>query len=322
MPDTKRRSIKTKKIFCVECKLEVEKSDESIECDKCNNTFHVVCTELNKRQFNHLMEHEEDEFECHKCSNKNNDNNDESVQTQLALFRTEMKDQLGALHNTMNFMSQQYDSILKDLAVNKKRVETIEKENKMLKQEVTELKTSIKLLNDERVKNDCVISGILPNSKLTAAETVVKISEKAGVKMEDVCISEAYFLKQRNENEKKTIIVKFDSKKSKDALMSAKPILKQSEETKNIYVNDFLSKETLNLFNYAKSLKHIGYRAVFTIGGKVFAKRSELSRGRIIRDMSDVDKILEEAATYKPPKSRSVQVLSDKESEENFVSPK
>lgn len=74
--------------------------------------------------------------------------------------------------------------------------------------------------------------------------------------------------------------------------MEAKTKLKQFDEFKNVYVNDFLCKESLQLLNYAKSLKSIGYKFIFAKGGAVFAKRDTNTRQIRLRSMSDVDDIL------------------------------
>lgn len=58
MPTTSRRSVKNKAILCGQCKMEVKEEEESIECDKCAKTYHVICTRLDKRQFAHLQKNE------------------------------------------------------------------------------------------------------------------------------------------------------------------------------------------------------------------------------------------------------------------------
>lgn len=57
-------------------------------------------------------------------------------------------------------MSNQYDGILQGIASNKKMLDAIQKENNNIRNEVTELKTSIRFLNDQRVKNYVIINGI------------------------------------------------------------------------------------------------------------------------------------------------------------------
>ena len=46
--------------------------------------------------------------------------------------------------------------------------------------------------------------------------------------------------------------------------MAAKSKLKVNEATKSAYVNEFLCKDTLKLFNYVKSLINFGYNSIYT----------------------------------------------------------
>lgn len=311
MPPKVRRSIKTNKIICNQCSLEIAEEEEFIECDKCIKKFHVVCTNLDKRRYEYLLKHESEEYVCHIC-----DNNSGTLKAELNEIKTELKklDQLSLLQDTMNFMSKQYDDILKGVAENKKKLELVQKENKFLKEEVKGLKSSIKYLNDQRVKNDCLVSGVNITTGTSALDTVLKLTSDAGVVLKPECIDDAYFIKKRNnknakqtdkQNEKHMVVVKFNSKKSKEKMMSVKPILKENEATKTVFVSDFLSRETLGLLNYAKSLKEVGYRAVYAAGGRVFVKRSELSKSRVITNEEDVDNLLLEASVSHPRNRRS-----------------
>lgn len=319
MPKPSRRSIKNNKLICVQCKLEIEEDEENIECDKCNKNLHVVCTTLDKRQYEHLLKNESEEFVCHLC-----DSNSCSVKAELTAIKTELKklDQLSALNETMTFMSKQYDEILKGVAENKKKIEAVQKENKALKAEVINLKNSVKYMNDQRVKNDCLVTGLKADSGVSAVDAVLKLSKEAGVVMTEESISDAYFLKQKNAaNEKRSVVVKFNTKKSKDKLMSIKPKLHENEETKKTYVHDYLSRETMSLLNYAKSLKAVGYRAVYATDGRVFIKRSELSKPRLIRNVDEIDKLLVEATTY--PKKQHIHqpTVNADDSDISYLSP-
>lgn len=298
-----RRSIQNNQILCGQCKLVVKENEEDfIECDKCRNIYHVICTSLDKRRYEYLLKHDKEEFVCHLC-----DCSSGTLKTELNEIKTELKklDQLTVLQETMMFMSKQYDDILKGVADNKKKIEIIQKENKQLKTEVKTLKDSIKFLNDQRVKHDCLISGVVVPTGSTAVDAVLKLTKDAGVELNPESIDDAYIIKKKNkevnktqkQSDKQTVVVKFNSKKSKDMMMSVKPILKENESLKNVFVNDYLSRETMNLLNHARTLKTVGYRAAYAAGGKVFVKRSELSKPKFIANEEEVDKLLLEATT-------------------------
>ena len=65
---------------------------------------------------------------------------------------------------------------------------------------------------------------------------------------------------------KKTLVVKFNSKKSKDVSMI--------REEYSVLIYDFLSRETLSLLKYVKTVKNVGYRDVYAAGGRVFCKKA------------------------------------------------
>lgn len=234
---------------------------------------------------------------CHLCNG--DDTTAGTVREELLRIQSRLN-KLDQLQDSMNFMSQKFDEVLKGISENKKKIQNIEKENKNLKMEIKTLKDSVKILNDQRVKNDCVVSGVHINNDISAADAVIQISKLVGVEITKETIDDAYFLKTKNQsNTKKSLVVKFNSKTAKEKLMSVKSKLKNNEITKTVYVNDFLSKESMELLNYARTLKSVGYHAVYSYSGRIFAKKSEITKPRLIRSEEDVDAILLEATTSK-----------------------
>lgn len=305
-----RRSIQNAKLFCGQCEMEVKENEDNIDCDKCAKCYHALCTSLNKRQFEHLLKNESEEYVCNACKECDGTVKEELVEIKKQLKQLKKLDQLSSLQETMTFMSKQFDEIIRGVAENKKKIEAVQKENRVLKNEVNNLKDSVKLLNDERVKNNCLISGIEVKEGSTAVDTLLEIAKDVGVDLKEDDVEEAFFIKKNNtsnktKNLKQSIIVKFDSKKSKQKLMSAKQKLKEKEETKSVYVNDCLSKETFNLFRHAKTLHKVGYQSVYTYSGRVYVKLSEISKPRLIRSEEEVDDMLLKATTNKLQKRRS-----------------
>ena len=81
----------------------------------------------------------------------------------------------------MNFMSKQFDDIIKEVAEDKKKLEIVQKENKELKAKVNILKNLVKFLNDRILENDCVITGVKSKGNISAVDAVVKLSGDVGV---------------------------------------------------------------------------------------------------------------------------------------------
>lgn len=328
MAPPSRRSVKINKLICSQCKIEIdEQKEENIACDKCNKIFHSQCTKLDKRQFIFLLENESEEYTCHFCEGGDN----VTIKEELSLIKNKLNqlDQLSHIHESMTFLSKQYDDILKGMVENNKILDEVKKENSQLKQEINYLKNNVKTLNDERVKNQCIVIGLKPDDKDSAAEAVLNFSKKIGVEMNSDSIDDAFYLNNRNKKStKKNVIVKFDTKKSKEKFMAVKPILKEDGGENKVFVNDLLSKETLSLLNYAKTLKTVGYLSVYPNHGRIFAKKSAITRPRLIKDEDDVDAILLEASTNKQRMRRSMNKSvavdlgsSDDEGQVDFMSP-
>lgn len=258
-----RKSInnKKKKIVCIQCKTDVLANDDAIECDCCCETLHSFCTQLDKVEIERLVNDPTLEYKCHFCQPRNN--NEHVINTILKEMR-EMK-------QTMNFMSSQYDEILKGVKKNTVSIKKLEKENKSLREDVKNLKSV---------------------EKSTAVDVVLDVAKKAGAGICENEIDEAYFT-NRNKNPNKTsVVVKFTNRKSKFAFMKEKKKLKDIDELKTVYVNDFLPKESMEILQHAKSLKSVGFKYVYTREGKIFAKEQEDSRQILLRCMDDVDALL------------------------------
>lgn len=328
MPHKKRGGVKNTKIICGQCKLQInEDEEEYIECDKCAKKMHSQCTKLDKRQFDYLVNNESEIYNCHFCDGGESDLKSDLVDIKTKLAKL---DQLTSIQESIQFMSTQYDEILKGVVENKKRLIQVEKENSLLKKEIKELKTSVKYLNDNRVKNDCIIRGLNVSDGSSAVESVLNLAKTVGVEIVPEKIDEAYFLRNnKTSGEKKSVVVKFCNKTTKDNIMVSKPKLKENSATSGVFVNDYLSKETMQLFNYAKTLKNVGYRHIFVRNGKVQYKRTDISRPQVIRSVEDIDNILMKAATKKTsgPSRGGVSthdgdVSSDDEDNQlSFVSP-
>lgn len=108
--------------------------------------------------------------------------------------------------------------------------------------------------------------------------------------------------------------------------MSTKPKLKEYSDTKDVFVNDFFSKETFNLLNYAKSLKEVGYRRVYPMACKLYTKMRELSRPKLIKSVGEVDSLLLESTKKRRSLHRGDAALdtsgdSENEADNACVSP-
>lgn len=194
MPGKSRKSINKNKLICAHCKMQILESDDSMQCDACEKTLHSQCTKLNKKEIDTLVKDLSLEYKCFLCAP-----NEVSVAGELSEIKTQLT-QLSEIKETIQFMSSQYDEILKGVVKNKKKIDNLERENKNLREEVNNLKTSVKFLNDMRVQNDCVINGVKREENVKAIDVVVDMAKKVGVNICENEVEEAFFV-----NKKKSI---------------------------------------------------------------------------------------------------------------------
>ena len=117
------------------------------------------------------------------------------------------------------------------MADNRKRLNDVEKENRSLKKEIKDLKSSVKFLNDARVIYDCIVSGLKVGGNATAVDSMLELANSVGVNMGPENINDAHFLHKKDTSDKKNSFVKFSNKQSKHNLMSVKPKLKENKDS-------------------------------------------------------------------------------------------
>lgn len=290
MPPKKRKSINAKKnsIICVQCKTAVLDSDESFQCDVCSKSLHTQCTQLNKVEIEKYLKDDSLEYKCHFCETEKN-----ASSSDFSTLVREMRE----MKETMKFMSLQYDDILKGVKTNTTTIRNLKKENKNLREDVKQLKSTVSFLNNIRVQKDCIINGINAADGKSAVDVVLDIAKKTGA---DICedeIEEVYFVNNRKQSTKSSVVVKFNNKKSKSTFMKEKNKLKNMDDMKAVYINDLLSKENLELLHHAKSLKSVGFKFVFAQGANIFVKKNFDSKSIRLKCLDDVDEMLMRAAT-------------------------
>lgn len=320
MPGAKRRSvnIKKKQIFCLQCKTKVLESDSSFECDGCNKTLHSQCTQLDKVEIEKLLNDDSLEYKCHFCDPANDN---KSELTEILREMREMK-------KTMNFMSTQYDAILNGVKKNTTAIKQLQKENKVLREDVKQLKSTVSFLNSIRVQNDCIINGVKADVTTKAVDVVLNIAKTTGADICEEKIENAYFVNRRKQTTNSSVIVKFNNKKSKAEFMKEKKKLRETKEMKTVFINDLLSKDSLDLLHHAKALKAVGFKYIYAQNGHILVKKEDGVKPIRIRSMDEVDEILMNSASggkghgARPGDLRQLYDEVDEEEEGSaFVSP-
>lgn len=214
-----RRSHGKKKTICFKCEQEIKKETQDyISCDKCEKLFHFKCSGLSKREFEKFIDNESAVFMCCFCKEEETDEEHE-LRSELKTIKTELRqlkklEKMDELSESIKFMSSKFDEMFKDVNENKKKIVFLENENKKLKKEVVHLRDSIKIVNDFRVKNDCLISGLKYESNMKPLDAVIELSKSIGVNISENEVDEVYEVgKKRGTAEKKNCCCQVYSKR-------------------------------------------------------------------------------------------------------------
>ncbi|KAL5282825.1 TMF1.2 family protein [Megaselia abdita] len=91
------------------------------------------------------------------------------------------KKDLDQIKKAMDFLSSKYDDVVIKTQSNEKEINSLREENNLMKGELLSLKSTVRILETERVKNKVVIKGckeqILPNT----LQSVIEIGQKIKV---------------------------------------------------------------------------------------------------------------------------------------------
>lgn len=234
-------------------------------------------------------------------SNKSNESEDEvdddtteATLNNLYKLNTEM-------NVTLKFLSSQYDDFLR-------KITRIEKENKTLKKQNEELNTRLETVENEinvqqqqRIKDYITIHGIPHKNNENLKAVIVETIKATQTNITEENILSCRRMNSPNSTQKTSIIVaKLDNYDTKTKLQqnfkNNGPITMQqiiptsnpATENRLVYINDYLTNHTRQLYELAKELKkRHNFRYVWTKDGKVFIRKNENSKIFRIKNISD-----------------------------------
>lgn len=227
-----------------------------------------------------------------------------------------------SLHNSVMFISQQYDTLLKKNEELHKSHEEILKENKLLKirqnkqsddtiimkKELDRISWLINTFEQEKLENAIVMKSLPELSNLDSKQVVANVASKLDVKIETQEVNSIQKIPLKN-NQKFDYIFKLKSIQTKNAILdsckSVKMILKPDlsvESVDNfdgvsgprIFITNHMTSFNYALLRKAKLLHNFGFRYVWYKFGKVFARESNNSNCHTIRitSLDIVDEII------------------------------
>lgn len=188
-------------------------------------------------------------------------------------------------------------------------------ENQLLANQVDDLTCRLNYMEQEQVSDTLVITGTSPQVSadqreghedlLNVVQTVANALELS-VRPQDIYECKRMYSKDKVAS----VVVKFNNLAIKNKLIAnRKKIQKEGRQllsdkiglrgpSKFVYVNTYLTLNTLDLFKYAKQLKSSGgFAHVWCQEGKVLARRHEKAKVEVIKSQHHVNLLMSQAST-------------------------
>lgn len=301
-------------VSCQICNRVINKKYPGIKCGKCMKFFHSLCANINEELFLALQSDYITWF-CTQCRTDHGassldsadislESNDLKAITKSDLRATinslkfelmhEITSKINLLVESVNFCSNKitdFEIKLKETNDKLMQFENIKSENERLKIEVHELNTKVHDLEQYSKLNNVIISNYPDSRNENIFDILSQMGSKIGLEITQKGVDAAHRLSSvsSSNNKPKNIVVKFISRNVKEQFITA---FKQNKaEYPNIYVNEHLTQKNSFLYKLAREKLSKGCKYVWTKNCKIFLRKDDNSRIRLIRNEEDLRNI-------------------------------
>ncbi|CAG9761287.1 unnamed protein product [Ceutorhynchus assimilis] len=278
--------------LCNLCKTNIGKKFK-LQCGVCKSYFHLQCgnvTEVDAR----IMQAEKTPWSCKNCSPTQtssssrrslgfSQNAPPAEDPELKSLIKELQLELREIRKSMDFLNEMYEEEKKRSNVLVDMVNEISKENNVLKQEVNQLKTILNVREQDNIKNNICVSGLIASEddKDSTATNLSKLFNALNAPVSEAVLSNLNYLNTKNSGikvivtlpttELKKLILEARAKKGKLTLRNCG----LGEASTPIFISEDLTKQTYALFKRAKLLKEHGYKYIWYRNGNVLARKDD-----------------------------------------------
>lgn len=223
---------------------------------------------------------------------------------------TPLKDSISELQKSLNFLSDQYEDLRKEVGTLRVDNTRLCAENNCLKAEMRSLVNEINVqknaLNEHNqyIRRECLeFSGVPERQGENTNQIVMDICEEIGIKIveEDISVSHRLPTKRTEQTDRpKKIIARFVRRDVRDAIYKSRKLLKNKTtsdigypRTNNkIYISENLTPTNKDLFNKSLALKkRANFRFLWTRYGNTYMKKDEDSAVIQIATEKDLEKL-------------------------------
>jgi len=235
------------------------------------------------------MQQEKTSWNCEECTSDissrrstifNLPNSESQGISEIKTMIRELQGELREFRNAMEFLNEKFEEERKRSQILSDMVTEVTKDNALLKERVGKLETALNMQQNENIKNNIVIGGLIRGDGNNAKKQFAVLMQHLEVPITTSDVSDFRVFETKSgpkatvtlqNSELKNRILKARSQKGKITIRK----LGLGEEDSPIFVSEELTKECYALFQSAKALKEKNYRYVWHRGGKVFARKQE-----------------------------------------------
>lgn len=307
------------KKICQICKatITITRHTKLLSCRSCKECVHINCLNANKTS---LDEINKKEWICPQCSINNQNATIQLTPNFQQMFLQideccgkddpSNKDIIillkGMLHS-QEFISQQFEqlktSVQSTVAENRKLKTSVE----ILEKKVQYLESEFNKIEQDRYKNNIVITGIPNGEKLNPKEVLTQIGKIIDVDISlDNIIQSRYMSSKNKQTKYSPIFFEFNNNIIKHTIMEKiklnGPIvpaqLNITSSNKKITIHDYLTDFNKKLLQEIYQLKsEFSIKFIWSKHGAVFARQTETSNIIRINSASDIITLKEQLAT-------------------------
>lgn len=204
-----------------------------------------------------------------------------------------MREQITGYKNSVDFISQQYDDLLKDKKQLEVEVRTLQSENGLKSTVIKDLSKRLNMLEQHARSSNIEIQCVPEHRSENVVNTVLQLSKfiKCDVKETDIQLCTRTAKKDRETSRPRSILVKFNSPRLRDSYLAAAIQYNKShpEDKLNashlgiattspspVFVVEHLSSENKALHAATRlRAKELKYKFVWIRYGKIFTKKGE-----------------------------------------------
>ena len=308
---------------CVKCNLDFEPNSARMLCKGCEGELHFECGKYKPSSWASIGQKRRDSWRCGKCKGygaaggsqtgiDSEEGEEEQPKVEASVlkaldgFKGIVEELKAENHQSMQFISKQYEDIIggqKEIKTNLVNMETqINQLTAQLKEKdeiIKNLQTRIAYLEQYTRKNNIEIHGVTETRDEDIEAIVCNIGRAIDVNINKNDIEAAHRIPTRRNDAPRPIIVRFQSRKIKNLVTAKKKVKITNRQALN---TENASERNVFIYELSPYFKDLMWKAkqkgrdkqwkfVWSTGGKLWARKDENSRPVRITSESDLAKI-------------------------------